>query len=373
MVLRSALFILAVLTITSIGTVSANPFDSRLHRFSVTVMAQGLERPWGMAFLPGGDLLVTERTGAVRRISDGRVSAPISGVPEVVVRGQGGLLDIALHPDFASNGWVYLSHAAGGLLSIGTDLTRVRYDGERFVDATTLFRMSPRSSAGQHFGSRVRFLPDGTLVMTLGDRGDRDRAQDPADHAGSTVRLRDDGTIPDDNPWRASAGAFPELFTIGNRNVQGLAVHPATGLAWAHEHGPQGGDEVNVLRPGVNYGWPVITYGVNYGIGTSIGEGTAKAGMAQPLHYWVPSIAPSGMAFYTGNHFTRWRNNLFVGSLKFGLLVRLELDGERVVAEERLLNGAYGRIRDVRNGPDGNLYLLTDASDGRVLRIEPAD
>jgi glucose/arabinose dehydrogenase len=235
-----------------------------------------------------------------------------------------------------------------------------------------LFRAVPKSSGGRHFGSRLTFDADGFLYISLGDRGKRSQAQALSTHPGSIIRLHDDGSIPTDNPFVGNALARPEIYTYGNRNVQGMSLQPVSALVWAHEHGPQGGDEINVIEAGTNYGWPVITYGRNYGIGTKIGEGTHKEGMAQPVHQWTPSIAPSGMAFYVGERFPRWRGNLFVGSLKFGLLVRLALDGRRVVREERLLHGAYGRIRDVRAGPDGFIYLLTDESNGRLLRLEPA-
>lgn len=343
------------------------------HALRAVTVTAGLDHPWGLAFLPGGDLLVTERPGRLRRVAGGRLQpAAIGGLPDIAAAGQGGLLDVALHPDFARNHLVYLTYAARGPGGVGTEVARGRLDRDRLSGLEVLFRAEPKSGGGRHFGSRLRFLPDGTFVVTLGDRGDMDRAQDLGDHAGSTIRLRDDGTVPPDNPFVARPGARPEIFTYGNRNVQGLAVHPGTGVPWAHEHGPQGGDEVNVLVAGANYGWPVITYGVNYGIGTKIGEGTHKPGMVQPVHYWDPSIAPSGMDFYTGDRFPGWRGNLFVGALKFRLLVRLELDGERVVHEERMLEGDLGRIRDVRNGPDGFLYLLTDESDGAIVRLEPA-
>ena len=234
-----------------------------------------------------------------------------------------------------------------------------------------LFRQQPKSGAGRHFGSRLVFDRQGHLYITLGDRGEQDRAQKLDDLAGKIVRLTADGQIPADNPFVNRAGARPEIYSLGNRNVQGAALHPVTGELWAHEHGPQGGDEVNVIRAGRNYGWPVITYGVEYVIGTKIGEGTQKAGMEQPLHIWVPSIAPSGLAFYQGDRFPRWRGDLFVGALRGQMLVRLRFDGEKLVREERLLEGELGRIRDVRAGPDGYLYLLTDADDGVIARLEP--
>ncbi|MEW6334826.1 MAG: PQQ-dependent sugar dehydrogenase, partial [Thermodesulfobacteriota bacterium] len=236
-----------------------------------------------------------------------------------------------------------------------------------------LFRLEPKSGDGQHFGGRIVFDRAGYLYLTLGDRGEMDRAQRMDDHAGSVIRLHDDGRVPADNPFVARAGAKPEKFTLGNRNIQGAALHPGTGELWTHEHGPQGGDELNIIRPGRNYGWPVISYGVNYITGTRIGEGTHKEGMEQPLYKWVPSIAPSGMAFYVGDQFPGWRGNLLIGALRFRMLVRLELDGEQVVHEERLIRREVGRIRDVRVGPDGYLYLLTDEPNGVLARLEPVN
>jgi glucose/arabinose dehydrogenase len=292
-------------------------------------------------------------------------------MPQVTVHGQGGLHDVALHPQFEKNRLVYLAYAARGSDGVGTELARGRLSGHRLENVETIFRQTPKGSRGQHFGGRIVFDRQGYLYLTLGDRGEMARAQRPDDHAGSVIRLHDDGRVPADNPFAGKPGWKPEKFTLGNRNMQGAALHPQTGLLWTHEHGPQGGDEVNVMRAGTNYGWPVITYGVNYGIGTKIGEGTRKEGMAQPLHYWVPSIAPSGMAFYTGDKFARWQGDLFVGALRDQMLVRLKLDGEKVVREERLLRGVLGRIRDVRSAPDGFIYLLTDASHGVLARLEP--
>jgi glucose/arabinose dehydrogenase len=268
---------------------------------------------------------------------------------------------------------VYLSYAARDGSGVGTEVARGKLVGDRLDAVRPIFRMQPKSGGGRHFGSRLVFDRDGYLFVTLGDRGEQDRAQRLDDHAGKIVRLHDDGRVPADNPFTGRAGAKPEIWSLGNRNVQGAALNPSTGVLWAHEHGPQGGDEVNVIRRGTNYGWPVITYGVNYGIGTKIGEGTSKPGMAQPIHYWVPSIAPSGMAFYDGTRFPRWKGDLFVGALRDQMLVRLKLDGEKVVKEERMLKSALGRIRDVRAGPDGLIYLLTDESDGKLVRLEPAD
>jgi len=351
----------------------AQTITTEEHAFRVVTLVERLEHPWGLAFLPDGRMLVTERPGRLRVVANGRlVPQPVAGVPAVAATGQGGLLDVALHPRFAENGYVYLSYAARGDGGISTEVARGRLSGNQLDDVTVIFRQQPKSSSGRHFGSRLVFDRGGYLYITLGDRGDQNRAQKPDDHAGSVIRLHDDGRVPKDNPFVGKPGWFPEKYTLGNRNIQGAALHPQTGLLWTHEHGPQGGDEVNLIRPGVNYGWPVITYGANYGFGTRIGEGTHKPGMAQPLHFWVPSIAPSGMAFYTGDRFPRWRGDLFVGALRDQMLVRLRLDGEKVVKEERMLQGALGRIRDVRSGPDGYLYLLTDEALGVLARLEPA-
>jgi glucose/arabinose dehydrogenase len=350
----------------------AQTFRSEEHAFRVVRVAGGLAHPWSLAFLPDGRMLVTEREGRLRALVEGKLEErPIEGLPRVERYGQGGLFDVVPHPQFEKNGLLYFAYAARGPDGVGTELARARLGEGRLENVEVLFRQSPKGHAGQHFGGRIVFDRDGFLYLTLGDRGDRDRAQVPGDHAGSVIRLHDDGRAPKDNPFVGKPGWKPEKYTLGNRNMQGAALHPRTGMLWTHEHGPQGGDEVNVIRAGVNYGWPVITYGRNYGIGTKIGEGTEKEGMAQPLYKWVPSIAPSGMAFYTADRFPRWRGNLFVGALRDRSLVRLVVDGEKVLKEERLLRGEVGRIRDVRAGPDGLLYLLTDESDGALLRLEP--
>lgn len=336
------------------------------------ILLSGLEHPWGMAFLPDGDLLITERPGRLRRVHQGQLLAePIRGLPPIAAVGQGGLLDLALHPQYAENGWIYLSYAAGEDGMVGTEVLRGRLNNDRLEEVQVLFRLQPKSDTGHHFGSRLVFDRAGYLYITLGDRGDRPRAQRLDDHAGSVIRLHDDGRVPSDNPFVHTPGALPEIYSYGHRNQQGAALNPVTGEVWTHEHGPQGGDELNRIQAGANFGWPVITYGVNYGIGTKIGEGTEKPGMKQPLYYWVPSIAPSGMAFYTGDRYPGWKGSLFIGSLKFRLLVRLELDGIRVVKEHRMLKDVLGRIRDVRQGPDGYLYLLTDESNGKLVRLLP--
>jgi glucose/arabinose dehydrogenase len=356
----------------------AEVLRSEREDFRVRVLSEGLVHPWALAFLPDGRMLVSERPGRLRLLAaDGRLDPrPVAGVPAVAASGQGGLLDVVLHPDFAANGWIYLSYAAAGEGGVGTEVVRGRWvsdaAGHRLEDLRVIYRQRPKSSGGQHFGSRLVFDRDGFLHISQGDRGTMARAQQLDDLAGKQVRLHDDGRVPADNPWRGVAGAHPEIFSVGHRNVQGAALHPVSGALWTHEHGPQGGDEINIVRKGRNYGWPVITHGVNYVIGTKIGVGTHREGLEQPLYQWTPSIAPSGMAFYVGERFPAWRGNLFVGALKYQMLVRLELDGERVVHEERLLSGREGRIRDVRQGPDGLIYLLTDAPDGKLLRLEPA-
>jgi glucose/arabinose dehydrogenase len=335
----------------------------------VVTVARDLSHPWGLAFLPDGRMLVTERDGRLRLVArDGRLSAPLDGVPEVAARGQGGLLDVALAPDFAQSRMIYLTYSEPGDGGAGTALARTRLGDHGLEEVRVIFRQEPKVGGGGHFGSRVVFTPDGHLFLTLGERMRRNDAQDLSRHMGKVVRLRLDGTVPPDNPFVGREGARPEIWSYGHRNPQGAALHPTTGALWTVEHAAMGGDEINAPRPGRNYGWPVITYGVDYS-GARIGEGTSKPGMEQPFHYWDPSIAPSGMAFYTGDRFPGWKDNLFVGSLKFGVLVRLELKDERVLSEERLQIG--DRVRDVRQGPDGFLYLLTDESNGRILRLEP--
>jgi len=354
--------------------VDAQPISTAEQTIRVVKLVEGLNHPWALAFLPDGRMLVTERVGRLRIIGkDGKLDPQsVFGLPPITVTGQGGLLDVALHPRFRENNLIYFSFAASDETGVGTEVARGKLAGNRLESVQVIFRQHPKGGGGVHFGSRLVFDRDGYLYITLGERGDRDRAQKPDDHAGSVIRLHDDGSVPKDNPFVGMPGWKPEKYDLGHRNQQGAALHPQTGLVWTHEHGPQGGDEINVIRAGANYGWPVITYGVEYVIGTKIGEGTHKAGMAQPIHYWVPSIAPSGMAFYSGDKIPRWRGDLFVGSLRDEMLIRLKLDGEKVVREERLLKGYLGRIRDVRSGPDGYLYLLTDESNGVLARLEPA-
>ena len=370
--LRIVLLSIAYFT-TALAQDRSAVINSEKHSFRVVTLLKGLENPWSVAFLPDGRMLVTERAGRLRLVGqDFRMDPkPITGLPDVEARGQGGLFDVVLHPEYAQNGWIYWAYNAPGSGGWGTALARGKLQGLRMTEVQVLFSMQPKTRSNQHFGGRIVFDKKGMLYLTLGDRGDKERAQKLDDHAGSVIRLHDDGRVPADNPFTQRAGALPEKWTLGNRNMQGATLHPKTGELWTHEHGPQGGDEVNVMRSGLNYGWPVITYGVNYGFGTRIGEGQTKPGMVQPLHIWVPSIAPSGMAFVSGSKFPHWNGDLLVGALRDQMLVRLVLDSEKVVREERLLQGLVGRIRDVRMGPDGLVYLLSDDAEGALLRLEP--
>jgi glucose/arabinose dehydrogenase len=336
----------------------------------LTTIASGLEAPWGLAFLPDGRMLVTEKPGRLRYVdAGGQLSAPLAGVPKVFAVGQGGLLDVALDPAFADNRIIYLSFSEPVDGKARTAVARARLGADRLEDVTIIFRQEPAIDARHHFGSRLVFDREGRLYVTLGDRGSqRDSAQDPGTHLGKVVRINSDGSVPADNPFVGRAGARPEIWSYGHRNIQGAALHPVTGELWIHEHGPRGGDEVNIARAGLNYGWPVITYGREYH-GPKIGEGTAKAGMEQPLHYWVPSIAPSGMAFYTADAIPGWKGSVLVGALAAMQVARLDFGpDDKVRHEERIAIGE--RVRDVRQGPDGAVYLLTDMGPGsRILRL----
>ena len=347
-------------------------FDSRLHRFRVVTLTSALEHPWGLAFLPDGRMLVTERPGRLRIVGkDGTLSAPLAGVPTVAADGQGGLLDVALAPDFAQSRAIYISYAEPGEGGTsGTSVARARLGDNGLENVQVVFRQEPKVSGGAHFGSRLVFARDGNLFITTGDRQNRPFVQDLTKLQGKVARIRPDGTIPPGNPFVNREGARPEIWSYGHRNIQGAALHPETGQLWTVEHGARGGDELNAPKAGKNYGWPVITYGRDYS-GEPIGEGQRKEGMEQPVHYWDPSIAPSGLMFYTGNRFPNWKGHLFVGALGHQLLARLELDGERVRAEEKLIEDMNRRIRAVVQGPDGFIYLLTDESDGRIMRLEP--
>jgi glucose/arabinose dehydrogenase len=370
--LAGAIVPLALVTGSS-GSMAAESYQSQAGAISVVTVADGLEHPWGLAFLPDGRMLVTERPGRLRLVGvDGQVSEPLAGVPEVYENGQGGLLDVALDPDFAANRLVYLSFSEPGGEGGGTAVARGKLGTGGLEAVAVIWRQQPKLDSGHHFGSRLVFLKDGTLIVTLGDRNRREFIPDMKAQIGKLVRINRDGTIPKDNPFVGNDAYSPDLYSLGHRNAQGATLNPDTGDLWTAEHGARGGDEINVPKPGKNYGWPIISYGREYS-GGKIGEGTAKPGLEQPVYYWDPSIAPSGMTFYTGDKFPAWRGNLFVGALKFQLLVRLQVDGTRIVKEERLLEGMGERIRDVVQGPDGYLYLLTDEDDGRILRIEPGN
>jgi glucose/arabinose dehydrogenase len=339
----------------------------------VETFARGLEHPWALAFLPDGRMLVTERPGRLRIVGrDGRLSEPLGGVPRVYAEGQGGLLDVALDPRFADNRLVYLSYAEPGTGgTAGTAVARGRLSDGGLTDVQVIYQQQPKARGGLHFGSRLVFARDGTLFVTQGDRHQQQGVQDLSRGVGKIVRINPDGSVPRDNPFVGRDGAQPVIWSYGHRNAQSAALHPETGALWTVEHGARGGDELNQPEAGKNYGWPIITYGVDYS-GVRIGEGTAKAGMEQPVYYWDPVIAPSGMTFYTGDAFPGWKGDILIGSLSPGLLVRLSLRNGRVAREERYLGELGERIRDVRQGPDGLLYLLTDRSDGRVLRVAPA-
>ena len=369
--LRVSLTCAVLWVLVAADITSAQTFSSERYEFRLVTIAQGLSHPWSLAFLPNGNMLVTERIGRLRIVRNGDLDPmPVPGVPEVGLGGQAGLLDIALHPQFAENGLIYLSYTGAGKDGNGTEVARARFAENRLLDLKTILEVRPRAPWGRHFGSRLLFGRDGYLYITVGEHGSSDRAQDLSDLAGSVIRIMENGEVPPDNPFGDRPNARPEIYTYGNRNPQGLALHPDTGQIWEAEHGPKGGDEINLLIPGTNYGWPVITHGKSYA-GLQIGEGTSKPGMAQPIRYWAPSISPSGMAFYTGDDFPDWQGNLFLGGLTARVLVRLELKGAKVVHEERLLEDLGERIRDVRQGPDGRLYLLIDASNGALLRLDP--
>jgi glucose/arabinose dehydrogenase len=344
--------------------------------YRIQLVAEGLNHPWGMAWLPDGRILVTERPGRLRLVSDGTLSPPVTGVPTVAAVSNGGLLDLALDPSFRFNRLIYLSYLEprGGGVN-GVSVARARLDevgsGYSLDGLTVIFRAQPGAPDGVNVGSRLAFGRDGKLYVTIGDRMElRDQAQSLTSDLGKVVRINADGSIPRDNPYASRPGARPELFSVGHRDPEGLTINPLDGVIWEHEHGPKGGDEVNIIQPGRNYGWPVITYGVDYS-GAKVGIGTQEPGLEQPVYFWDPSIAPSGMTFYTGALFAPWRGDLFVGALKAERLVRLILKGDRVVGEEDLLTDLHERIRDVRQGPDGALYVLTDNDAGRILKLVP--
>lgn len=346
----------------------------------VTAIALGLENPWGMSFLPDGAVLVTERPGRLRLAYDGQLGSAIEGVPEVYDGGQGGLLDVALDPNFADNQLIYLSFSELGNGGAGTAILRAQLIREglegRLEQQTVIFRQNIKSDGGRHFGSRLTFAPDGTLFATIGERGERERAQNKQDHAGSVIRINSDGSIPDDNPFLGDPDALPEFWSIGHRNPQGAAIHPETGQYWAVEHGARGGDELNLPEAGKNYGWPEISYGRHY-TGFKIGQGSEGQGFEQPVHYWDPSIAPSGLAFYGSNGLESWRGNAFVGALKDQLISRLDVDisgsSPQIAHEEQWDMSKWGRIRDIDVDAAGNIWFLTDEYEGGIFKITPRD
>lgn len=339
--------------------------------FTSEIVVEGLQIPWGMVFLPDGSMLITEKAGKLIHFKDG-LKTSVDNVPEVYNRGQGGLLDIELHPDYENNGWIYISYAstAGGGEGGNTALFRAKLQNNQLTDIEQLYKAVPNTTKGQHFGSRIEFDDGGYLFFSVGERGERDiNPQDITRDGGKIYRLYDDGRIPEDNPFVGQPGAVEAAYTYGNRNPQGMARHPETGQIWIHEHGPKGGDEINVVEKGANYGWPVITYGINYN-GTPITDITEMEGMKQPIHYWVPSIAPSGMAFVSSDRYPGWKGSLLVGSLVFQYLERLELNGTNVTRREELMPG-IGRVRNVLQGPDGLIYVAVEGSG--IYRLVPRE
>ena len=378
-------FIALGLLLSAVAPVSGQSpvLRSANHDYRAVAVADGLINPWSIAFLPGGDILITERPGRLRLVRHGVIRmAPIEGVPEVLAEGQGGLLDVVPHPDFESNQLLYLSYSkpVGDGTEATTAVARGRFENDRLMDVEDIFVAETEGRPG-HYGGRLAFDEDGYLFVTVGERqvpstGDLEAhpAQDVSNHHGTVNRLHDDGRVPTDNPFVGEIDVRPEVWSYGHRNPQGMAIHPETGDIWITEHGPQGGDELNRILPGLNYGWPVIGYGVNYGSGSAIHEGTLRDGIEPPTHFWVPSIATSGLMIYTGDVFPAWKGSVFVGGLAGQQIGRLTMDGHRVIREEAILQG-MGRVRDVRESPDGYIYVAIEDRDGlptSVVRLEPA-
>ena len=366
--LRS-LAIMAALAMTAVSGCAAEDgvIDTEAGKIKFETVAKGLAHPWGLAFLPDGSFLVTERPGRLRLVSKtGEVSKPLTGVPEVFAEGQGGLLDVALDPDFASNRLVYLSYSEPGEGGAGTAVARGKLADGGLENLEVIFRQEPKVGGGNHFGSRLAFAPDGKLFITLGERFTFTPAQDLSNDLGKIVRINPDGSVPDDNPFVGQKGARPEIWSYGHRNPQGAAINPSSGKLWESEFGPWGGDELNIPQAGRNYGWPVVSWGKHYD-GTRIPAPPTHPEFADAIAHWTPVISPSGIAFYTGDSIPAWKGNLLIGGLSSEALVRLTLDGETVKAEERIPMGT--RIRDVAQAPDGSVYLLSDEDDGKVLRL----
>lgn len=389
---KQAIVALGATAALAVGSLAgAQPPGPPGHEFRVVSFVDGLRNPWSIAFLPNGDMLVTERPGRLRIIRDGQLLPdPVPGVPEVRAQSQGGLHDVVLHPEFESNQLIYLAYAKPGENNLGTTaVSRGRFVNDRLEDVEEIFVAEAWNDMPGHFGGRIAFDGEGHFFLSIGDRmegfvpnGFMENVEDhPSqkldNHKGKIVRLNDDGSVPEDNPFVGQEGALPEIWSYGHRNPQGLAFQPETGVLWSNEHGPQGGDELNIIRRGANYGWPVIGYGMNYSTGTPLHRGREKEGMEQPAAFWVPSIGISGLTFYTGDAFPNWRGNIFVGGMSgnYQRLVRLSLNGEFVAGREPLLVGEY-RIRDVREGPDGFLYIVTDNQYGQpsgIVRLEPVE
>jgi len=366
-------------TLAAVGVVAApaiaraqDVVKSSKHTLRLVTLSRGLEQPWSMAFLPDGRMLITERPGRLRVFANGRLEpTPLAGVPRVAATSQGGLLDVCLHPAFAQNRVLYLSYSAEGAGGNATTVARAELGEGGLQGLTVIFEAVPRAPGGLHFGSRIAFDRAGLMYVSAGERYTKPRAQNLGDLGGKVARLKDDGSVPADNPFVGRTGARPEIFSYGHRNPQGLAMHPVTGRIWEVEHGPRGGDELNILKPGANYGWPLATHGIDYD-GSIISPNKSLPGMEDPLRVWTPSISPCGLCFYTGDKFPAWKGSLFTGGLSAYALFRLELDGERVIGEERLIEGQLPYIRDVRQGPDGLLYLVTHSDDGGLFRLDPA-
>ena len=356
------------------GSSSSNIHESEVLKFRVDTIVSGLQSPWGLEFLPNGDLLITERSGSLHRFSRGKLSPPIKRLPPIKSGGQGGLLDIELHPNYQENGWIYLSYSAysniEGNNGSNTAIMRAKLTGNTLTDQEIIFKAEPDLKTSHHFGSRLEFDKDGYLFLSVGDRGSRNNAQKLDNHCGKIHRIMDDGSIPTTNPFVNNKEAMPSIYSYGHRNPQGLVLHPKTKQIWSHEHGPKGGDEINIIRKGRNYGWPVITYGINYN-GTILSPDSSKVGMEQPVIHWTPSIAPCGMTFVKGNRYPKWKNNILSGSLRFSHLNRSVVEGDKIIHQEQLLEN-IGRVRNVEISPDGYIYVAIE-SPGKILKLIPVD